>query len=292
MVTLLSIIILSYNTEKLTRACMQSLFNQYEKELASGEFEMIIVDNASSDDTVATIQQFNNSIMNKIKLIQNEENYGYASGNNIGAKESSGKYLLFLNSDTEVKDRGLIEMVKFLDNNKSVAVLGAKLLNSDGTSQPSSGKFLTLGNIILWLMGAEKLLRSSSKVVARVDWVSGAAFMVRRDLFKKLTGFDKHFFMYLEDMELCWRAKLAGFLTYFYPSVSIMHRSLGSSNRSFAIVNIYKGLLYFYKKHTNKLQYLIVKLLLVTKAYFAILAGTLFKNNYLTLTYKKALISL
>lgn len=113
--------------------------------------------------------------------------------------------------------------------------------------------------------------------------------MIRSDLFKKLSGFDEKFFMYMEDMELCYRGKLLGADTYFYHNITIVHKELGSSNRTFAILNIYNGLLYFYKKHKGNVGYFTIKLLLVTKALIAILVGILTNNNYLKLTYRKAL---
>lgn len=113
--------------------------------------------------------------------------------------------------------------------------------------------------------------------------------MIRQELFGKLKGFDEHFFMYMEDMEICFRAKKLGFSTYFYPDVNVLHKELGSSNRTFAVVNIYKGLLFFYKKHKSLLEYQIVKRLLFFKAIAAILIGFISRNNYLTVTYRKAL---
>lgn len=280
--TQLTIIILSYNTKQLTIKCIESIILQYEKQLNDGVFEIIIVDNSSTDNTVSAIRQFNNETINKIKIIKNKENYGFSKGNNIGARLAKGKYLLFLNSDTEVKNRGLAGMVTFLDNNKHVGVLGGE----------EAGNFYNLLSLSIMLIGGQRvgIGRFIPKKLRPVDWVSGAALMTRRQLFEKLHGFDEKFFMYVEDMELCFRAKKMGFLTFFYPDVEILHKKLGSSNREFAILNIYKGLLYFYKKNTNFIEYTVVKLLLVTKACFALAIGILTYNKYLISTYRKALI--
>ena len=113
--------------------------------------------------------------------------------------------------------------------------------------------------------------------------------MIRKNIFKELHGFDEKIFMYTEDMELCYRAKLAGYDTMFYPDVHVIHAEHGSGNRSFAIIHIYKGLLYFYKKHYSRMQYISVRLLLLIKAYVAIFIGVITQNNYLTSTYRKAL---
>ena len=113
--------------------------------------------------------------------------------------------------------------------------------------------------------------------------------MIRKGLFEKLGGFDEHFFMYMEDMELCFRAKKRGFATYFFPKTVVVHNELGSGNRTFAVLSIYKGLLYFYKKHKTFIQYILVKLLLKAKAAFAFVVGLCTQNTYLIATYRKAL---
>ena len=263
----LSIIILSYNTKDLTLSCIESIINQYKKQLENCGLEIIVVDNASKDDSVKAISKIKNKISN-IRLIENKENYGFAKGCNIGAKEAKGKYLLFLNSDTEILDRGFLKMVEFLDVNKKIGILGGKLLNPNGSPQPSAGKFYTLPNFLIMLIGGERLglLRESPKKITKVDWVSGACMMINRKTFETLQGFDEHFFMYMEDMELCFRARLEGFSSYFYPGVKLVHQSLGSSNRVFAIKHIHKGILYFYSKHKSYWQYLIVKILLAVKS--------------------------
>ncbi|MDO8658570.1 MAG: glycosyltransferase family 2 protein [Candidatus Levybacteria bacterium] len=232
-----------------------------------------------------------NSKTNNFQIIQNEKNVGFSKGNNIGASAAKGKYLFFLNSDTKFQNTGLLGMVDFMDKNKEIGVLGARLKNFDGSKQRSVGKFYNIFNTLFMLLGAEKLgfLRSSPNKIISVDWVSGAAFMIRSELFKMTGGFDEKLFMYMEDMELCFRAKKAGYKVFFYPEVNIAHKELGSSNRTFAIVNIYKGLLYFYKKHKSNHEYLLVKFLLYTKAVIMILVGSIIKKSYLVITYKKAI---
>ena len=285
----LSIIVLSYNTRNVTKTCIQSIKKQYQHELDSGEFEIIFVDNASTDGTIKEIQ--NLSLEREFKIIQNAENVGFSKGCNIGAKNAKGEYLFFLNSDTEVQDRGLLGMITYLNAHEKTGVLGGKLRNVDGSSQPSAGKFYTLWNIFLILFGGEKLglLRVSPDEIREVDWVSGASLMIRRDFFEKLGGFDEHFFMYVEDMELCFRIKKSRSTVYFYADVEIIHRELASGNRTFAILQIYKGLLYFYKKHNAYWQYILVKVLLIIKAVVAICIGILSGNTYLKNTYRKAL---
>lgn len=287
----LSIIILSYNTRDLILRCIESVIGQYRKELEEKKIELIIADNNSIDDSVSAISGL--PLKNySLKLILNKENLGFGKGCNVGAKAAKGKYVLFLNSDTQIYDKGLIGMVEFLEENPKVAIVGGKLENMDGSIQASAGKFYNLFNLVIMLLGLERLgiLRSSPKEIKKVDWVSGACMMVRRDIFEKLAGFDESFFMYMEDMEICFRAQKLGFATYFYPNVKLKHKSLGSSNRSFAIINIYKGILHFYSKHKSNFEYIIAKILLVAKAKILILIGFLTFNSTLRDRYRKAIL--
>ena len=152
---MVSIIILSYNTKSLLRSCLSSLLEH----LRGFGFEILVFDNASSDGSVQMIKKE----FTKAKVIESQENLGFAKGCNLGAKNSKGKYILFLNSDTQVLDNGFISMIEFMDKNPKVAILGGKLENSAGSIQPSAGKFYTLYNLIIMLLGLERLglLRSS-----------------------------------------------------------------------------------------------------------------------------------
>ncbi|MDO8621216.1 MAG: glycosyltransferase family 2 protein [Candidatus Levybacteria bacterium] len=288
----LSIIILNYKTSDLTIACLKSIISKFNKELEFGRFEIIVADNGSKDASVESIKYYVSSIKYKnIKILENKENLGFAKGMNKASQNAKGKYLLFLNSDTEMLDKGLTDMIEFLDSNKKVAILGGKFMNKDGSLQPSCGKFYTLFNLFLMLIGTERLgfLRESPSIVKKVDWVSGGFMMVKRDIFKKLGCFDENFFMYMEDMDICYRAKKEGWDTYFFPRACVVHNGHGSSSRTFAIINIYKGILYFYKKHNSYWQYILARTLLTAKAITAIFFGFLTNNIYLKNTYKSVI---
>ncbi|HSW98139.1 MAG TPA: glycosyltransferase family 2 protein [Candidatus Saccharimonadales bacterium] len=287
--TTLSIIILSFNTKDLITICIQSLLKQYQEEISERKFEIIIVDNASTDGSIPFLKS--QKWATHIKFIENNKNYGFAKGCNIGAKHASARLLLFLNSDTQIEDKGLDGMVEFLEKNEKVGILGGKLSNPDGSAQLYAGTFYTLSIVLLMLIGAERfgLSRFSPSHISQVDWVSGGSMMVQKNMFDELGGFDETFFMYLEDMELCYRAFKKGYLTYYYPSVTIIHKQHGSSNRSFAIVHIYEGLLYFYKKHKSSLEYRVVRGALRMKARVLIFLGKILDNTYLTKTYEEAL---
>src|SRR3989344_479268 len=283
--TLLSVIVLSYNTRDLTKRCLSSIIENYKEDIDKGKIELVLADNGSGDETTEAIQNYDS----RIKIIQNEKNYGFGKGNNLASKKAQGKYILFLNSDTVSKDKGFLKMVSFLEKNQEIGILGGKLENRNGSKQLSAGKFYKPLNLSFSLLGLESFVRSAPDKISKVDWVSGACMMIRRDLFERLGGFDENYFMYMEDMDLCFRAKKEGFLTYFYPDIKLEHREAGSSNRQFAVKNIYKGLLYFYKKHGNFLSYSIVKSMLYLKAFFLVIIGRAINNKYLTDAYSKAL---
>lgn len=289
----LSIVTLNYKKPHLTLACLDSLHKQYKKELREGDIEIIVVDNASGSAGDTSFDVLKEAIKKTkyphVSLLANKEN-GFGNGCNFGAREAKGKYILFLNNDTQVLDHGLADMISFLDGHPTIGVLGGRLLNDDNSPQPSAGKFYTLSNAFLMLIGAERFgfLITSPTAIQQADWVSGGSLMIRRDLFEKIEGFDEKMFMYMEDMDLCYRVHKSDFVTFFYPFVTIMHKGQGSSNRKFAIVHIYEGLMYFYKKYAPKWQQNMLQLLLLAKANVLIAVGKIVHNDYFVTTYEEA----
>ncbi len=268
---------------------MESLYAQYKKHFEQKEWEYIIVDNNSKDDSAKHLKKTVGQYIG-FSFIQNPENTGFGAGNNLGVKHAQGEYVLFLNNDTTIQGRGIMDMFSYMQVHPEIAILGGELQNFDGTSQSSAGEFYTIFTLILLLLGLQRfgVTGKNPKEISKVDWVKGALFMIRKTVFEKLGGFDENIFMYTEDLELCYRAKEAGYSSYFFPTNGILHKDQGSSNRTFAIVNIYKNLLYFYKKHRPLWEYIVVKLLLQTKAILLILYGKLFKKEYFVITYEKA----
>ena len=276
----LSIIILTFNSSRFISDLLKSL-QQFQK-----DSEIIVVDNASSDNTVASAKKFD-----WVRVVETGQNLGFAKGINFGAKKATGEYLLFINPDTEFKSGSLSDLKSIFENNEKIGIVGGKLVDKDGQVEKSAGKFFNLLNTFFIILGLDEAFgsRFSPNKFSRVDFVSGGFMIVRSDLFKKLNGFDENFFMYLEDMELCFRAKKIGFETYFAPSVVVTHAGQGSSSRGFAVINIYKGILYFYKKHKTRLEYEIVRIGLGTKAIAVYFLGRITNNSYYTQTYGKAL---
>ncbi len=288
----LSIVTLNYKKVDLTLNCVKSLYTQFNEKFEDNTIELIIVDNASGDGSAETLRKtIQREKYTNVHALANSENAGFGKGCNLGAKTAKGKYILFLNNDTIVKDKGIYDMVTFLDQHQEAAIIGGQLCNMDGSRQSSTGNFYTLPRIFMFLLGLQryKLIDNSPRTVSKVDWVKGGFFMIRADVFHKLKGFDENIFMYTEDMELCYRAANAKYATYFYPYAKVLHVDQGSSNRAFAVINIYENLLYFYKKHRSNNEYNFLKTLLKTKALFLYTIGKIFRNDYLSQTYEKAL---
>jgi len=280
-----SIIILSWNTKELLRNCLESL-----KDL---NVEIIVVDNGSTDGSVEMLKKLQtpNSVL---RTIFNQRNLGFGAGNNQALRQAQGEYLLLLNSDTVVKDKTPLKMAEFMEKHAEVGVLGCKLLNPDGSSQPSAGPFPNLGVVSVMLFAEHwlgDLVRSSFAQTKEVDWVMGAALMVRREVIKKAGLMDEGIFMYMDEVEWCYRIKKSGYKVMFYPGAEITHLGGGSSKtgRKDPILNIYRGLLYFYQKHYARWQLSILKTMLKLKATGALLIGWLTNNNYLKQTYAEAL---
>lgn len=287
----LSIITLNFRTPDVTNECIDAFWHMYKSEFEDGIFEYIVVDNHSEDDSAKIIKKHVKEKQYKgVSFFESPVNGGFGAGNNFGEMYAKGEVVLFLNSDTKVHDKKILEMLSFLKDYPKVGIIGGQLTGKDGLPQVSAWKFYSLINVFFLLLGLERLGIISSKFnkVTKVDWVTGGCLMIKKEVFEKIGRFDEKIFMYTEDMEICYRAKQAGFTTYFYPFISITHLSQRSSNRAFAIVNIYKGILYFYRKHKPHWQYFVVKLLLKCKAAILFIIGMATGNSYLRQTYEKA----
>jgi len=281
----ISIIILTYNSSKYIDSLLQGLIEKFKKPINEKQIEIIVADNASLDDTIIRAEKYNNHI----RVINNGGNFGFAKGNNLAVKKANGEFIAFLNPDAEFKSGDIFELLEKF-NDARVGVVGGKIVDYDGKRELSCGRFyFALNSLILSVGLEEKLrLRFSPKKDRQVDFVSGAFLVIRRSLFEKLNGFDENYFMYIEDSDLCYRVKMAGFRVEFCDKATIRHMGQGSSNRTFAIVNIYKGLIYFNKKYGTPFSYQFVRIMLLAKALLLVLIGKIINNKYLVETYREA----
>lgn len=199
-----SVIIVSYNTAPLTVECLTSF------ESARGANEIFVVDNASSDNSVAIITaQFPS-----IQLIANSENRGFGAANNQALKTCRGRYIIFLNPDTTIKEDTLQKAVLFMDAHPETGLAGARILNPDGTVQES----------VSYRYPGEKFTRGETAgLPGSIACVLGAFMIARKSLLDELAGFDEDFFLYGEDQDLAWRIREKGFSVGYIEDACVLH---------------------------------------------------------------------
>lgn len=285
----LSIIIISFNTKRITVDCISSIFESLQG--SNMDVEVVIVDNNSTDGSVEEIKRLQKNHEN-IVFIESKENLGFGKANNLAVEKASADTILLLNSDTVILEKAVEKLYSFYkEYEETYPFIGAKLLNTDLTSQPSAGRFFTLPVVFgfLFLRGDMwGLTRSSPNQIVRVDWVSGACIMTKKTLYQKLKGFDEGIFMYMEEVDMLYRARLKGWNTGFYPDARIIHIGSASSGKTYPILQVYRGLTYFYHKHYDGFSFLLLKIMLQLKALTAYIIGRLTGNEYLIKTYEEA----
>jgi len=231
----LSIIIVNWNAAHYLIKCVESI----RASVRDLTYEIIIVDNCST----TADRDYLRSKLENCTLISSQENLGFARANNIGFRASIGEFTLFLNPDTEIIGSAINQLVEQIKKLPSAGIVGCKLLNSDMSVQLSSiQKFPTIANQVL----DAKILRTlwprcrlwdvsplfkATKSVARVEVISGACMLLNRVVFQDIGMFGEDYFMYCEDVELCYRSHLAGFINYYIGSVTIIHHGGKSSSQ-------------------------------------------------------------
>ncbi|HVP57342.1 MAG TPA: glycosyltransferase [bacterium] len=222
-----SVIIVSYDTKQFIGTCLRALAAR------TGDVtcEVIVLDNASRDGSAAMIEQE----FPWVVLVKNPTNLGYAKAVNKGIRLAKGRYFLVLNPDVEVGDRSVASMVAFMERNRDVGIAGAKLLYPDGTLQMSCRTFYTLPIVLLRRTPVGKLFPDARIVrehlmldwdhnsEREVDWVLGACMMVRRSAYESVGGMDERFFLYLEDVDWCYRMNKHGWRVAYVPSAVMKH---------------------------------------------------------------------
>lgn len=240
----LSIIIVAYNNQALLRQCLRSIHDNVSISL---KYEIIVVDNNSADKTVAMLEKE----FPEITVIANTENYGFAKANNQGLKLTTGKYILLLNNDTFVLAHSLETLIAYMEEHPKVGAASPRLLNGDGISIQAQGG----GNKKQWL----------SKEPLSVKFITGASFLIRRDVYARLGGLDEKFFFYNEDLDWCTRILKRGWQIHYVPAASIIH--YGGKSTHFiskrALIEGIKGGLYYNYKHYRWILPLYIPLLLV-----------------------------
>ncbi|HRS22661.1 MAG TPA: glycosyltransferase family 2 protein [Candidatus Woesebacteria bacterium] len=218
----LSIIIVTWNTAPITLECLKTI-HQYLSDKLS--FEVIVVDNASTDNTILEIKNW--SASRRIKIINNPQNYGFARACNIGARKAKGIYLLFLNSDMKLIDSSLVKMVEYIKNHSRIGIIGPKFLNPDLTPQgsvfPPQTAINAFKEYILGIKNAYSKYVPTTNQPIPVWSISGGALIIKKELFFQAKGWNEKYFMYFEDLDLCQTIRQLGYLVIFYPRCSLIH---------------------------------------------------------------------
>lgn len=267
-----SVVIVNWNTRDLLQQVLESLH----RETHDVTFETIVVDNSSSDGTVEFIQH----TWQQVKIIPLPKNLGFGAANNIGFRESCGRYVLVLNSDTIVLPSTLYYMVSFLDKHPQVGCVGCRHLNPNGSLQGSMDSFPSLFKdflcysdlyrlpVLLPLLRQKYPWWSDHNQIRKVDWVNGSCMMVRREVIEQVGGFDDGCFMYAEELDWCYRMKKSGWDVFFTPEAEIIHIG-GQSSKHIVdkrIVLLYKGQYRFYNRNYPAWKYVALRLIVTILA--------------------------
>lgn len=240
----LSIIIISWNTSALLRQCLDSLYQTGSR----FEFEVIVVDNGSTDDSVSLVETH----YPRVIRIQNHQNLGFARANNQGLQIGRGRYLLLLNSDTIVRRGALDTLIETADAEPTVGVVGPKLLNMDGTLQKSWASFPSFWSEVVGKNFPFRKPVPNMPNTFDVDWIMGACMLVRAETIQDVGKLDEDYFFYSEETDWCFRIKKKNWKIWYITHAEICHLGGGSTKRGSVIqlVRLYQGkLLYFRKNH-------------------------------------------
>jgi len=253
----LSVVILNWNVRDLLQQCLKSLTT------AHGPFstEVIVVDNASSDDSAAMMR----AEFPDVRLVVNTTNRGYAGGNNDGIAAATGRYVLILNPDTQAVGDALSTLASYADAHPDVGVVAPQLLNADGSAQSSRRRFPTLMTALFestWLQPIAPrgvlhdyyVLDRADDETQEVDWAVGACLLVRRQVIQQVGALDEGFFMYSEEMDWCRRIQQAGWKIVYLPQAQVIHHMGKSSDQVVAQRHIYfqTSKVRYFRKHHGK----------------------------------------
>jgi GT2 family glycosyltransferase len=254
----LSVIILNYNVRCFLELCVLSV----QKAIQNLDAEIIIIDNNSSDDSCAMMQQrFPN-----IKLIQNKENSGFPKGNNIAVKEAKGEYLCILNPDTVVAEDTFEKVLAFAKSKTDLGIVGCKLIDGTGNFLPESKRSIPTPWVAFTkIFGLYKLFPKLSlfnkyyaqqlteNQTGKVDILVGAFMVMQRELYNELDGFDEACFMYADDIDLSYRALQLQKQNYYFHGTTVIHYKGESTVKDATYMKHFREFMnFFYQKHFKR----------------------------------------
>jgi GT2 family glycosyltransferase len=253
----IAVVIVNYNTRHDLGVCLASLKSYTPT-------EVVVVDNASTDGSVEMVR----ADYPWVTLQANKRNFGYGAAANQAITACHAKYVLLLNSDTIVMPGAVEALIRYLDQNPRVAIGGPRILNPDGTLQRSCFPFPTPVDVFLDVSNLSSLIRYvpilrnsylrtwSHSHVRPVPWISGAALAINRSAFEAVGGFDASFFMYFEEVDLCYRLASAGWQIHFAPVADVIHAGGRSTQqrRVDMTVQFFVSLAQFYRRHYSRIR--------------------------------------
>lgn len=263
-----SIIIVNYNTCELTCQCLRTLFD-FTRHL---DFEVILVDNASHDGTICAVRD----LFPQVRIIANQENFGFGTANNIGAKVAGGKYLFLLNSDTLLVENVVLKLFQFMEQHPEIASCGGNMIDAEGHPMPSHGRFPTV-----WaeIPGISRLFpryyRTKLAVgqtanegdIHDIAYLGGADIFIRKSVFDDMGGFDENYFLYYEETDLYFRMHRRGYHSILLQDAHLVHLEGGSQKidkrvpnvKKFAI--IFRSKMYYFSKNHSVVYAMIVRIM-------------------------------
>ncbi|MCK4493958.1 MAG: glycosyltransferase family 2 protein [Methylococcales bacterium] len=278
-----SIIIVNFNAGDLICTCIASII----KETTVNDYEIIVVDNASSDNSIDQIKhQFPS-----VKVIETGINAGFAAGNNVGFEVATGDYVLVLNPDTEITEAAIDNTLAYMENNTDVGALGCKVLGDNQAHQPSLLRFPSLLGIFINTFIPYSLMlkldcldrfhydKIDLKTAQDVDVIVGCFMLVPRAVIQQVGGMDDDFFMFCEEVEWCWRIHQIGKKIRYLPNNTILHYEGGcSSQLSFRkTLLMTKGTLMFFQKTQGRMVAIMANLLMIFREISRVCIGGLSK---------------
>jgi len=266
-----SVLIVNWNTRDVVYDCLASIYEQTHGIC----FEVILVDNASSDGSVDMIKQEYPCVT----LIENKENQGFASANNQAMEIARGRYVLLLNPDTIVLDGAIQKTVTYADNEPDIGVLGCQVWLNDKEIQKTCFAFPTISGLVVQKLGLRRLFPRSRTfgwidygwwdrtTSMDVDVVSGMFMLVRREVIDQAGIMDDAYFVYAEETDWCYRIKKANWRCVFSPVARIIHLDGGNKSTDLVRVKMFvqmqKSLLIFYRKHLGLFSWILAKTIYV-----------------------------
>jgi N-acetylglucosaminyl-diphospho-decaprenol L-rhamnosyltransferase len=279
--TALSVSIVNWNTRDMLVQCLQSIMADYGPQLAASaqeeamqhpahqpSIEIFVVDNASSDGSAQMVKER----FPWVHLIENAENLGFARANNQAIDLANGKYVLLLNSDTEVHPGAFAALIDFMEKTPKAGAAGAHLLNGDGTLQPACQPMLTPWREFVRLLFLDRFFHVATYSASwwatdeprQTEVIKGACLMLRHTALEEVGSLDSSYFMYTEEVDLCYRLGKAGWQLWWVPAAKVTHYGEGSSSQvaQAMYVQLYRSKIQFYRKYGGDRRAVLFKRLL------------------------------